>query len=350
MKSGRITIFDIAKEAGVSIATVSRVLSESVGVKAETKQKVIDIIKKYNFSPSMIARGLHQRKSNTLGIVLPEITNPFYAELFNSADTEAQRFGYSMLLHRIEQDERVDPSFIDRLIEKRLDGVLLAGGIVECPTPEVINILARLQRYMPMMIFAPPINGLDCIYLYVDLYGSACQSVRHLHALGHRRIALLGGDDSNISSNEREKGFFDETLKLSINSNSAYRHETGYTPASGEVGVLKLLSSIPRKEWPTALIAINDLVALGALRQLNRMGMTVPGDFALIGCDDQFFAQYTIPPLTTVDLHTAELGRTAVKYLLDAREENAIHFTQMRESSLIVRESCGGQLGYRDLS
>jgi LacI family transcriptional regulator len=350
MTSGRITIFDIAKEAGVSIATVSRVLSDSAGVKMETKQNVMKVIAKYDFSPSMIARGLHQRKSNTLGIVLPEITNPFYAELFNSADAEAQRFGYSMLLHRIEQNERVDPSFIDRLIEKRLDGVLLAGGIVECPTPEIINILARLQRYMPMMIFAPPIKGLDCIYLYVDLYESSCQSVRHLHALGHRRIALLGGDDSNVSSTEREKGFFDETRRLSLNSNAAYRHETGYTPASGEVGVLKLLSSIPRKEWPTALIAINDLVALGTLRQLHRMGMSVPGDFALIGCDNQFFAQYTIPPLTTVDLHTEELGRAAVKHLLKAREADAIHFTQMRESTLIIRESCGAHMGYRDLS
>lgn len=350
MTSGRITIFDIAKEAGVSIATVSRVLSDSMGVKAETKAKVMDVVKKYNFTPNMIARGLHQRKSNTLGIVLPEITNPFYAELFNSADTEAQRNGYSMLLHRIEQNERVDPSFIDRLIEKRLDGVLLAGGIVECPTPEIVDMLARLQRYMPMVVFAPPIKGLECIYLYADLYESACQSVRHLHALGHRRIALVGGDDSNTSSNERERGFFDETQRLSINSNAAYRHETGYTPASGEVGVLKLLSSVPQKEWPTALIAINDLVALGALRQLNRMNIKVPGDFALVGCDDQFFAQYTIPPLTTVDLHTAEFGRTAVRYLLDARQENAVHFTQMRESSLIVRESCGGYLGYRNLA
>jgi DNA-binding LacI/PurR family transcriptional regulator len=124
-----------------------------------------------------------------------------------------------------------------------------------------------------------------------------------------------------------------------------YRQELGYNLEDGAKGVLKLLSSLQRTEWPTAIIAINDLVAMGALRQLHRMNIRVPEDMAVVGCDNQFFSAYTHPSLTTLDLHISELGKLAVSYLLNWQEGQ--NFLHLMENTLIIRESCGAKLGRR---
>jgi len=128
-----------------------------------------------------------------------------------------------------------------------------------------------------------------------------------------------------------------------------YHHEPGYTPEAGELAVLKMLSRLERAAWPTALVAINDMVALGALRQLHRMELRVPYDMAIVGCDNQFFSALTTPPLTTIDLQAAEHARTAVQVLLGEQKQASPPFTQVREATLIVRESCGVNLGRRGL-
>jgi LacI family transcriptional regulator len=211
----------------------------------------------------------------------------------------------------------------------------------------VVAELTLLQKYMPVVVLNPPIEGFACTYLYNDLAGAMRQAIRHLQALGHRRIAFLGGSSEIGNSGIRGRLFLEEAAAYNLMPVTQYHHEAGHTPEAGELAVLKLLSRLERPAWPTALIAINDLVALGALRPLHRMELHVPDDRAIIGCDHQFFSPLVTPPLTTIDLQAAEHARTAVQVLLGEQRQIAPHFTQVREATLTVRESCGVKLGRR---
>ncbi len=339
--SETLTILDIAREAGVSAATVSRVLSGHPNVSKKTATAVRRVVDKYNYKPNSMARGLLQKSSRTLGVILPSVTHPYYAAIFSAAQEEANRNGYALQMYRLKYNARITDEFIDQLIERRLDGVLFSGGFVESTNPnDLPDVLTRLQQYMPIVTICPPIPGLTCTNIYTDLALGMRKAVRHLSALGHKRIAFIGATNETRSVGEREHGFFDEMNRLGLTAISQEEHI--HTPAMGEMATLKLLQSLPRTDWPTALIVVNDLVALGVLRQLHQMGLTLPRDMAVIGCDNQFFSAYTEPPLTTLEVNTDEHGRSAMQQLLQARSADSQPFTQVREPMLIVRASCGG--------
>ncbi|MDR2505404.1 MAG: LacI family transcriptional regulator [Oscillospiraceae bacterium] len=346
-----ITIFDIAREAEVSIATVSRALSDSPNQSSKKQRKVIEIARKYNFRPSLPAGGLNRGKAGSLGIIMPEILHPFYCGVFNTAEIEARSAGYSLVFYRILDDSQGYQAFLDLLIRERPGGVLMTGGLVEnSKGPSRFEFIKHLQQYMPVVILGQPVEGIACSCVTVDLAEGARMSVRHLHALGHRRIALLGGDPINRSSSEREAGFVDEMLRFGLPVDDAPRCEGSYAPIDGEAGILKMLRRFPREKRPTAILAVNDMVAIGAMRQLARIGMRVPHDIAIVGCDNHFYSEYTSPPLTTLDLKTEQSAKLAMRYLLDPPElSGSVAMVHRLEPELIIRESCGAKLGRREL-
>ncbi len=347
--ANNINIYDIAKEAGVSIATVSRALSDTPNPHSTKQKKVLEVVRKYNYKPSAVARGLNCGQSKLLSIGLPEIANPFYSELFSAADEQANTMGYSLVLSRIPDNPGGYQAFLDQLIERRPDGVILAGGMVEDQqASRGLKVLNHLRNYMPVVLVGEPVENFPCVCVTGDMAEGARITVRHLHALGHDRIALLGGSHQKRGTSSREHGCRDEMQALGLESGLRFRQELGYNLEDGSSGVMKLLSGLERSNWPTAIIAINDLVAMGALRQLYRMNIRVPEDMAVVGCDNQFFSAYTTPPLTTLDLHISELGRLAVSYLLNWQEGQS--FLHQMENTLIVRESCGAKLGRRQFA
>ncbi len=340
MASASKTILDIAQEAGVSAATVSRVLSDHPNVSKKTHAQVRAVIEKYNYKPNSIARGLLQKSSRTMGVILPSITHPYYAAIFSAAQDEANRNDYVVQIYRLAYNAKITDEFVDKLIERRLDGVLFSGGFVEATDPNNLPaVLMRLQRYMPIVTICPPIPGLSCINIYTDLELGLRKVVRHLGALGHRRIAFIGATDETRSVGDRERGFFDEMQKLGLDAIT--QPENIHTPQMGAMAVLRLLQRVERREWPTALIVINDLMALGVLRQLHAMGLRLPDDMAVVGCDNQFFSAFTEPPLTTLEVDTEGHGRSAMQLLLRTKDAETPPFTQVREPVLIVRASCG---------
>jgi len=348
MRNSRINIFDIANEAGVSIATVSRALSDTPNLNSAKQRKVLEVVQKYNYKPSVAARGLNQGRSRLISIGLPEISHPFYSELFSAAADEARANGYSIILSKIPDSSSGYQTFLDQLIERRPDGVILAGGIVEDDKEkDRLFVLNHLRNYMPIVLIGDPIDNFPCVYISGDMYESAQITVRHLHALGHKRIAFLGGKQQKRGSSKREQGYRDEMCALGLEENICVQLESGYSLEDGVIGIQKLLAEFDGQAKPTAVIAINDLVAMGILRQLSDMGIRVPDDMAVVGCDNQFFASYTNPPLTTIDLHISELGRRAMSHLL--HWEKGQTFYHMMKTNLIVRESCGVKLGRRKL-
>ncbi len=336
------TIYDVAEQAGVSIATVSRVLSGGSASKA-AKQKVEAAIEALGYHPTTTRRPQEKRiASRTMALVVSNLTNPYYSSLVDGAQEAARRNGYALQLYSQDLNDPVSIALINQIIEHRPDGAILVGSMVENGTEdELFSHLTRLSQTMPIAIIGPRIEGLDCINITSDLSLSVRKSVAHLLALGHERIAFIGGSRSIRSASCREQAFYAEMERLGkpiLRTGS----ESGFTPRDGEMCVAKLFASLGEGERPTAIIAINDLVALGALRELQRLNLRVPEDVALIGCDNQFFTPYLNPPLTTVDLHPKEHGMNAVSELINAISGGSVYsFSQIRECSLIVRESCG---------
>ncbi|MGN0776445.1 MAG: LacI family DNA-binding transcriptional regulator [Candidatus Ventricola sp.] len=350
MPDKQATIYDVAQAAGVSIATVSRVMSGG-SVSASSRARVEAAMEALSYSPSPAAAHRTQRRgSGRLALVLSEITNPYFASLAAGAEKEARRNGYALELFTVNPRSSDVEATIDRLIEQKPDGAVLVGGIVEKRDVRTLNSLLRLQRVLPLVTIGPRIEELSSINITSDLSLSVRKSINHLVALGHRRIAFIGGTSEVCSSSIRETAFYSEMERLGLPANRSLHAETGYTPQDGEICISKLFARLSPGELPTALIAINDLVALGAMRQLQRMGMRVPEDVAIIGCDNQFFTPYLNPPLTTVDLHPEEHGHNAISELIAAGSGGSVvPYSQISECTLIVRESCGAALGYRKL-
>lgn len=349
------TIYDVAEAAGVSIATVSRVMSGG-SASAKARAKVEAAIAELHYYPSQVARGLDKHETRTFALVVTDLVNPYYTTLCAGAEEEASRLGYSLQVYCTTDGRQ---NVLSRLLESRMDGAILVGGFIEdsdasssaapadSRSTTLQNVL-RLQQAMPLVTIGPPIEGVSCVNITSDLGLSVRKSITHLTALGHQRIAFIGGSPTVKSATLREIAFNEEMSRRGLPSFSNAHTETGFTPQSGELCVTKLFSRLSTAQQPTALIAINDLVALGALHQLHRIGLRVPEDVALIGCDNQFFTPYLDPPLTTVDLHPFDHGKCAVDELAAiCSGSEPLAFSQIRECSLIVRESCGAAFGTR---
>lgn len=341
------TIVDVAKAAGVSVATVSRVLSGG-SASAAARKKVEDAVLSLNYRPSPPAKVQEKITGRALALVISDLTNPYYAALCAGAEEAARRSGWPLVLYQTALTGWMEDTIAARVSELPVMGAVLVGNTVEAGTPEEIRQrLNQISRKMSIVTIGPKVDGVNCTNITSDLSLSVRKSISHLYALGHRRISFIGGLGGVRSSNARRRAYYEEMERLGLPADNETSSDSGFTPQAGETCLNRLLSGLPRANWPTAVIAINDLVALGALRQLQRMQVRVPEDMALIGCDNQFFTPYLNPPLTTVDLHPYDHGVSAVEELLSAIRGAGGVYSQIRECSLIVRESCGALLGVR---
>ncbi|MDD2647370.1 MAG: LacI family DNA-binding transcriptional regulator [Eubacteriales bacterium] len=331
-------IYDIASEAGVSIATVSRVLRGETSVLPETRRKVEDVIAKRGYRPSAIARGLTQKHTNSLGIVLPKLTNPNYAMIFTGAYDEATREGYVMSLFpwkSMDLKTGYDP--MEVLAERRLDGLIMCVEYQKKESYDHLTAsLENLSRYMPLVLIGCVPSELDYPTITYDMSLCASGVMEYLLEMNHTRIALLGGMKEDMGVMSRDAGYRAALEKAKLPYISSYRVYGDSTTRAGEQMLTEMLDGLQRAYWPTAVIALNDLVALGALKAAREMGLRVPEDISIIGCDDLFCAPYSEPPLTSINMHQQELGARAVRRLLrpdDKTRELAAWNIVKRQSS-----------------
>lgn len=348
-----VTIYDIARKAGVSTATVTRVTSGSPYVSAGTRERVQQIIDECGYVPSAAAHSLERGETHTIAVVMPAVINPYFDRIYNTIYEVAAQNGYYAFLMKTAENQPIPRELVDEIIRRRMDGVIFAGNIWSSRRSGLVEALNRLRGYMPVAAICPPATDLDCICIHSDLVNCSRLPVRHLHTLGHRRIAFIGGSMQLKDSSKRCENFLEELRVLGLPDFPAYHVSCGFDLESGERAILRMLSGLERSKWPTGIIAFNDLIALGAMKQLKRMGIQLPEEMAIIGCDDQFFCPYTDPALTSVNLHPEEMASSAVRELLFACENNGETndrpFSMMHEATLVVRESCGANLGYRKL-
>lgn len=347
----KTTIYDIAREAGVAPSTVSRVLSGSPSVSEKTRGRVEAIARSHQFATAHAAREQERLSGKTLALIMPEMRDHYHGIIAAVANREARLNGYETMLFQLPIGEEYSMTdVVTRAIRWKLSGALFAGGVVESTRSDICGALNRLMEAMPLVCVAPPIEGVNCTFLHNDLETAMFQAVQHLKMLGHRRVAFIGGGRTPDASGARAKGYLRAVAELGLIDDPNYRGETpGFAPETGEIAIVRMLGNLPRDRWPTAIVSFNDPVALGAIRQLELMGLSVPKDMAVIGCDNTFFSAYTSPPLTTIEMYSEERARTAINELISCSDTPRAPFTLVRAPTLVIRESCGAKLGYRRL-
>lgn len=337
MSRSGYTIYDVAAEAGVSIATVSRVLKGDSSVSEKTRLKVQEVISRRNYRPSSIARGMTSKTTHTLGIVLPKLLNPNYAMIFTGASDGARAAGYSVSLFpwRSITDQEGNPALLPA--ERRLDGVIVCVEYLPPHQQELLRrSLGELRQYMPVVLIGCVPADLDYPAISYNMAEITQGIVEELIRLGHERIALIGGMEEDRDELRRDIGYRQGLEAAHLPFVDSYRVWCGGTAEDGDAALDRLLSSLLPSHWPTAVIALNDMVAMGCMAAARRRGLQVPEDLSVVGCGNLFCAPYLVPPLTSIDTHQQQLGRRAVELLLsgEKRREDA-------RWEWVRRDSCG---------
>lgn len=326
-----VTIKEVAAKAGVSVATISRVLNGKGPVRPATGRRVLATAKALHYVPHAAARSLSTRTTHTIGLLLPDLHGEFFSEVIRGIDAAARRRGYHLLVSGFHSD-RVEMNAMLDAVRGRVDGL-----IVMAPDRNALMSADEVAA-MPVVRLNSGQGYASCIN--IDNFGGASAMVSHLASRGHRRIGFIRGPQHNADAAERLRGYRAAMRRLHV---APIEYPGDFTEEGGYAAAHEMTR---KKPLPEAIFAANDSMAVGALRALREAGVAVPEEVALSGFDDIPIARYVTPALTTVNVEIAELGRRAFEMLLE--EINGRSPQQRREkfpTRLVVRESCGSQVG-----
>ncbi len=323
---------DVAEQADVSVTTVSHVINESRPVSDELRARVLSAMQELGYKPNRLARSLRQGRTYTIGMIVPDSANPFFAEVARGIEDTTFGHGYSLILCNSDGNLEKELFYADHLAEKQVDGILfIAAGV----SSEHIELL--LHRRIPVVVVDRNLPDVAVDAVLTDNRGGGYLATQHLLNLGHRRIACVTGPSDVTPSADRVAGYrqamqeagipVDEELILRGN----FDYESGYRAAE------TLLSLSPR---PTAIFACNDLTAVGVLSAANRLGLRVPEDLSVVGYDDVRLASFTVPLLTTVQQPKHEIGVLAATWLLERIDQPDLPpRQQLLEVTLQIRQT-----------
>lgn len=341
-----VTIVQIAKECGVSVATVSRVLNGSAPVAEEKRTRVLEAIARHHYSPNAFARSLVSRQSMTLGVLIPDIANPYFSSMFTSFEAAAQEAGYSVLLcntafssFRAEEKALREAAYFQTMVDKRVDGVLVVGGQADLSHPGegYRAALQELAARLPVVVLGSPLEGVDCPFIQRERGQGVFSCVNYLASLGHRRIAFVGGEPGVDITEQRLRAFREAVETLGLSRDPGLVQMSDYYAPDGCLAAKRLLSGGTAF---TAILAMNDNVALGVYRALADAGLRIPQDVSVISCDQFYTADYMVPRLSSVDQHNSLFGRFVIGTLLAAVNGRRETIRLRCEPELIIRESC----------
>jgi DNA-binding LacI/PurR family transcriptional regulator len=325
---------DIAKLAGVSSATVSRVINGLKTVKPSTAERVQRVIDELKFIPNGSATTLKYGRSSTYGLIIPDITNPFFPEFIQSfegilADTDRNMLMATTALHPTRMRKT-----IHRMMVSQVKGIALLASEIETEPIE-----AMMKNRVPLVTMDRRLVGRGLSDVSVDSTSGMVQAVEHLHRLRHRKIGYIGGLAGPTISDHRLSSFVQAVERCGLTVEKQFLRIGNFRISGGESAMLELLELRNR---PTAIVTANDLTAIGALRVIHRHGLSVPGDFSVIGFDDIELSDIVYPPLTTLRLPRHELAKTFVTALdAFARDPHRAGRQYRIETALVIRNSTG---------
>lgn len=335
----KVTIYDIAKEANVSPSMVSRVINGSGPVKKEKAEKILQIIKKYNYVPNALARSLTKKESRTIGIILPDISNPFFVQIYKEAEKRALEHGYNIILGNSFSDYKIESLYLKSFLEKQVDGIIFLGGRINaCKLDEkYVKEMAEIKGKVPIITVNSIYEESSTLNIVTDEEKGFRELVEFIAKKGYKKIGIILGEKC-ISSSETKREYFLKYIKeYNLSTSKEWIIYSGFSVEAGKKGIGKLLKN---KKLPEVIMCINDIVAIGAIRELVSRGFKVPDDIKVTGFDDIELAQSFIPSLTTVDQNYTEIGKLIIDVLATKSFDHNLSEKVMIETSLRVRESC----------
>jgi DNA-binding LacI/PurR family transcriptional regulator len=340
-KISSVTIKDVAERADVSTATVSYVLNESAPIGEATRARVLAAAAELGYRPSAIARGLRAQESRNVGYschdVLPEHWHPILDRFLHSMAEAAQVQAYHILMFPSGHDGKPWLPYEELMLTGRVDGFVLSGTNLD---DERIRYL--MDKDFPFVAFGRANEGWDFPYVDVDGEAGIRQAVEHLLSLGHRRIGLIAWPETSLTGYYRYQGYVGALREAGVSPDPAWIVRVEHTEASGYQGMHALLN-LPPDRRPTAVIALSDLMAIGAMNAIYEAGLRPGRDMAVVGFDDMPIVRYLRPPLTTLRQPIAEVGRRVVDMLIHLiRGEEVAERKVLLSPELIVRDSSGG--------
>jgi len=320
--------------------TVSRVINGGAGVRPETRRRVEKAITALQFIPNGVARGLKSSKTGALGLIVPDIVNPFFAVVVRGAETVARRAGYRLLLCISENDLALERQYVEDMISHWVEGLLMAP----VGDRSMANLMPLLQRKFPFVLIDRSVEGIDCDLVQADSVAGARRLVRHLISIGHRRIAAVVEPDNVSTARERLQGYKEALEAGGIPFDPELVAETSPDRSGGYSATHQILSLDP---LPTSIFAINNMTALGAMQAMQERGLSVPQDMALVCFDDVEHLAVLSPILTVMNQPAESFGTVAAQLLLDRIAGKAGDRRRhiVLQPHLVVRESCGAKAG-----
>ncbi len=328
-----VTIKDVAREANVSIATVSRALNGHSNVTAAMRKKIIEIAERMRYMPHGAARSLSTRRTQTIGAILPDLYGEFFSELIRGMDVAARENNLHLLVSSSHGSAEETAAAL-RALSGRVDGLLIMS-----PHADAALLAKNLPFATPTVLMNTRCQSEEHIAFAIDNYGGACAMVAHLAGLGHRRIAMIAGPANNFDADERLRGYRD-ALARCVPDSDAIVLAGDFSERSGYIAGTLIATMSP---LPDAVFAANDMMALGCLFALNEAGLNVPSDIALAGFDDIPMARFVSPPLTTMRVNIAELGERAARTLMAQLSGKQTSQQGISAPELIVRSSCAAR-------
>ena len=333
-KSNMSTILQVAQKAGVSPTTVSHVINKTRFVSAETTERVMLAMDELGYRPNALARSLRRGETHTLGLILPDSANPFFAEMGRVIEIEAFQHGYSVVLCNTDDNAQKETVYAQVLSTKQVDGTIFVAAGEESDSVETL-----LHQGMPLILVDRLLPGISTDVVLIDNRQGGAQAARCLVSAGRRRISCISGPSYLTSSAGRLNGFLDELQKLGIDASQVAVERGDFHPESGYQAALSLLGSA---DGPQAVFCCNDMMAIGLYRAAAELGLRIPEDVAVVGFDDINLSSYLNPPLTTISQPKQQIGRAVVELLLERINERSLPARRLVfETRLVVRQSCG---------
>lgn len=327
-----VTIKDIAKHAGVSVSTVSRVLNSKPDVNYETENRVKDTIKELGYSPNSVARGLVLKKTTVIGFVVPDLMNPNFPDLARGIIERADYYGYSVIFFDTNHDNKVEKKAIKLLKSNQVDGIIVS--FTEANQDELVKL--KEENFPSVQIYRKsPKSILSTIA--IDNVTSAYNAVKHLLELGHRKIGHITTGEATLSGLERLQGYHKAMAEAGVRIEEEWIQVCSHSVEGGETAANRLFAA---DMGITALFSSHDLMAIGAYEAVFKRGMRIPEDISIVGHDDILIAGLVRPKLTTINTFKKHLGEAAVDLLIEEMQGGArVRREEIFQTELVLRES-----------
>lgn len=331
------TLLDIARHAGVSPATVSRVLNNSAPVSEETRERVFASISALGYKQAESSND-KEDMPGTIALLITDILNPFFPEVVRGVSDVAELHGLASLLYNTAEDPQQEKKILRGLLKRHLDGIIVCASRI--PSSDLIELYE--ESHIPLVVINRRIDHQHIPSIFVDLENAAYRSAQHLLGLQHTRIAYLAGHGFSESSQARRRGVVQALDEVGLSLPPEWC-PASFPSLEGGFQAMSALLSLPIEKRPTAIITYNDLMALGALHAIRTYGLHVPDDISVVGCDGITVAAHSNPPLTTIDQPKYRMGQLAMQTLWRILDEGYTSYGgyTLMESPLVIRESTG---------